>query len=79
MTGEQFDRTMLGYLTELVDFAKDAHKGYFRMVTSDGMDSEAGMIDFTERVFEDIPRKLKHIEFWWERAKEIEPVKEQEE
>lgn len=55
MTGEQFDRTMLGYLTELVDFAKDAHKGYVRMVTADGMDSEAGMIDFTERVFEDIP------------------------
>lgn len=79
MTGEQFDRTMLGYLKELVDFAKDAHKAYVRMVIADGMDSEAGMIDFTERVFEDIPRKLKHIESWWDRGKEIEPVKEQEE
>lgn len=78
MTGEQWDKTMLGLLDELVEYAKEARNGFMRMIACEGMESEAGMIDCTERLFEDMPKKLNTIEYWWDKSSEIEPEEQGE-
>lgn len=79
MTGKEWNNTMKNLLKALESDVTVARLSFERMIEAEGMDSEAGMVDFTEIIFEDVPKLLKQIEEHWNKGSEITPDKENEE
>ena len=66
MTGKEWDEAIIKHLKTLKEYVDDAESGFMTMINKEGMESDTGMVDFTERIFEDIPALIEEIKKVWD-------------
>lgn len=75
MTDKQWHKwngTIESELDELIDYAKAA-KDFFKNIQANGPDNaQTSMEAFTDIFYEDIPRRLEHISYYWDKCFEKE-------